>query len=87
MYTAGWNQPGYLPEMDVEEFDDFDEAAEFLYDNLDLNLSNNVDETDAAIRTNLAGLKHYIDQGRAFSYLALDGYAYWIDKVIDEDED
>ncbi len=85
MYTAGWNQPGYLPEMDVEEFDTFDDASEWLFDNLDLNLSNNVDETDAAIRTNLEGFEYIADQGRPFSYLALDGYAYWIDKVLDPD--
>jgi hypothetical protein len=85
MFTAGYNQPGYLPEMDVEEYDTFDDAAEFLYDELDLNLSNNVDATDAAIRTNLEGLQHEIDKGRPFAYLALDGYAYWIDKVLDDD--
>ena len=85
MFTAGWNQPGYLPSMEVEEFDDFDEAADWLYDELDLNLSNNVDATDAAIRENLKGFKHYADLGKPFSYLALDGEAYWVDKVLEDD--
>lgn len=85
MYTAGYNQPGYLPEMDVAEFDDYDEAADWLADELDLNLSNNVDESDAAIRVNLADFKRIADEGKPFSYLALDGYAYWVAKDIEDD--
>lgn len=34
MYVAGWNMPGYLPEMEPAEFDDFDSAKRFLIDEM-----------------------------------------------------
>ncbi|NIT36966.1 MAG: hypothetical protein GTN49_10795 [candidate division Zixibacteria bacterium] len=34
-FRAGWNMPGYLPETDPVSFDDFDEAREFISDELD----------------------------------------------------
>jgi hypothetical protein len=42
-YTAGWNQPGYLPESDPEAFETLDDAAAYLVDTL----ARFLDEDDA----------------------------------------
>ena len=34
MFVAGWNMPGYLPEMEPGEFDTADEARDFLVDEI-----------------------------------------------------
>lgn len=33
-YVAGWNMPGYMPEMEGSEFDSFDDAKQFIIDEL-----------------------------------------------------
>ena len=35
-YTAGWNSPGCLPEHDPYVFDTYEEAREFLFDELSI---------------------------------------------------
>lgn len=45
-YVAGWNMPGYMPDNDPAEFDDADEAREYLIYALDEEADNA--ETEAA---------------------------------------
>jgi hypothetical protein len=49
-FTAGWNTPGYLPETDPAEFDNFYEARDYLTDELNhrLYLAGFADADDQA---------------------------------------
>lgn len=34
-WVAGWNMPGYMPDSEPAEFDDFDDAKEYIADEID----------------------------------------------------
>lgn len=77
MYIAGFNQPGYLPESDPEEFDSFKDARDYLVQEMRLALEaddeNEID--DGNVEDFAAEL--YAETG-PFSALGPDGYAYWV---------
>ena len=69
-YVAGWNVPGYTPDMDPREFKRFDDAREFLISELsDLN--------DAARAIQM--IRSY-DVPGYFEVMGPDGYVYWVDE-------
>jgi hypothetical protein len=76
-FIAGFNQPGYLPDNDPEEFDTFEEARDYLADELDRAADDATEGGDLA-----DALEESADEIREetgpFSYLAADGYAYWV---------
>lgn len=47
MYSAGWNMPGYLPEMDPMEFGTFEEAKQFILNELTFAEDATENEEDA----------------------------------------
>ena len=86
-YTAGFNQPGYLPDSDPYEFDDFGEAQDYIIDELEnaADIASNADDPDAEAECEAA--KEEADQWRAEDgkhwNTYADGYAYWIMKEND----
>ena len=84
-YVAGWNMPGYLPEMDVADFDTFDEAKQFIIDELleQADQSGALDENDLADDFDEAAQDTNLET-RPFSVGPLDQYLYWVDEREDD---
>ncbi len=83
-YTFGFNQPGYLPDEDPIESDNFDDAQSICIDELENagDIAANSDDADAA--NDCEAAKEVAEQWRAndgphwLTYC--DGYAYWIEE-------
>lgn len=80
MFIAGFNQPGYLPESEAQEFDDRDEAMAYLVDEYERNLENDDEFSDAEIDEAVEKFKEHVSENAevTFSYLGIDDYAYWL---------
>ena len=83
-YIAGYNQPGYLPETDPVEFDDFDDAQSSIIDELD-----NAAEIAYNSDDDLAGqdcdeskeeAEQWNEGTETYWQAYCDGYVYWIVK-------
>ncbi len=87
-YAAGWNMPGYMPEMDVVHFDNFDDAKQYIIDELlnQADQSGALDEEDLAEDYNEAAEDTNLES-RPFSVGPLDQYIYWVDEISEEDYD
>jgi hypothetical protein len=84
-YAAGWNMPGYMPEMDVAHFDNFDDAKRYIIDEM-LSVADSVeDEDDAEEITNDAEDVNL--ESREFVYGPYDGYVYWVSEIPESDYD
>ncbi len=78
-WVAGFNQPGYLPESDPEVFDNYLDAVEYLRDELATSTEDyNEDEYEEAQNDFQAMLP--AEHDKEWSWLAPDGYAYWVMK-------
>lgn len=77
-YVAGYNQPGYLPEMEPQEFDTVEDAVDFLVEEFER--AEDDIEDDWALVVFVDELEN---QDEPFSILGPDGYAYW---VVEDDE-
>jgi len=91
MYTALYNMPGYLPEMDPQHFETLGEACDFIMDEMDVIATDCEDYHTAQKWANLnvafARIKHgsaAFDDHAAF--YGPDGYYYCIDTNYDEME-
>lgn len=85
-YSAGYNMPGYMPEMDPFETDDFDDAREFIVDELDNagDIAANSDDADAANECEDAkeDAENWTATGGNMYWSAYcDGYVYWITEL------
>ena len=84
MYTALWNMPGYLPEMEPATFDTLADACDFIMDEMDT-LANECDDYHVAsqwanLNIAFARIKH--GSANFDDHVALygpDGYYYCID--------
>jgi hypothetical protein len=47
-FSAGWNMPGYMPETDPQQFDSFEDAREYIADELD-RAADHVYDTDPSL--------------------------------------
>ena len=85
-FVAGFNQPGYMPDNDPAEFDNFDEAKRYIL--WWLNHAEEYAETDDAA-TDLCHFTRAINlESGPFSIQAPDGYIYWVvrDGFIENDK-
>lgn len=87
-WAAGWNMPGYLPEMDVQYFDNHDEACEFIRDQFEW-----LHESQADSDAWAPGMDYFSDLREDYeklcdygggAYSAPDGYWYWVDDIDEE---
>lgn len=88
-YAAGWNQPGYMPETEVQHFDHFDDAREYLVDEVtraaddandagDKNAEGECDEATGEIST-------WEESDGDYFQVFCDGYVYWINEIPEGD--
>jgi hypothetical protein len=68
-YVAGWNQPGYLPESEPEEFATFTEARNYLLDTVDRWLDEDWEEAD-------------VDSPTAEDIVSVLGYGWYKDYAL-----
>ena len=77
-YIAGWNMPGYMPDSEPQEFDDADEAREYIIEELQ-QLSDDLEDADdpliAQLQECINGLNNSTDTEQAFN---VGGYHYFI---------
>jgi hypothetical protein len=89
MFTAGWNQPGYLPESDPEDFEDFDDAKEVILDEIDRTADNAhlvndkkaIEECNAALDDADGWIGGELGHGDYWQVYC-DGYVYWIAREV-----
>lgn len=89
-YTAGWNNPGYLPESEPAHFDTFDEAVRYLVDTVerfwdedyaeDARTRSAFDERWLPVHTALHNASNTYDDGtHTFAETTGDGHLhFWI---------
>lgn len=76
MFTAGWNMPGTLPEMDPEEFEGFGDAKSFIVEEMEEQWDEeNDDDVADHWREVIAGT---MTNEKEFSEIGPDGYVYWV---------
>ena len=76
-YIAGWNQPGYLPETEPEEFDSFADAREYIAGEIDDQVEV-VDDIGEEMDDFAQEVRDIPGDQDSFSLLGPDGYAYWV---------
>mgnify|MGYP000467624731 CR=1 FL=1 len=67
-FSAGWNMPGYLPEMEPQYFDQFEEAKAFIYHELN------------ELECPSEDLQLIFDAAEPFC-LQFGDYVYWVDDL------
>lgn len=79
-YIAGWNMPGCLPEMEPAEFKTFEEAKQYVVDELEACLDACDDESDPDLidewATEEASAR--LETGPFETFPCPDGYVYWV---------
>lgn len=85
-YVAGYNQPGYLPETEPEEFDTWDEAWRYIISVIKDAEDDAGDADDEELAEDLAAFAEDVNlesRGEPFSTLGPDGYAYWVTEATE----
>lgn len=75
MYVAGWNQPGYLPDDEVAEFDTFDEAKRYIIGEIEYMSEDAETEEDSETYSSIAEDVN-LESG-PFSIMVGD-WAFWV---------
>lgn len=85
-YVAGYNIPGFLPEVEPATFDTFDEAKRFVIDELLLAADDCAAAENEAGAEELTAIAESVNlESGPFSWDAshVDGYAYWVEVAAD----
>jgi hypothetical protein len=89
VYNAGWNMPGYLPDSEPAQFDDADEAREYIAENMVDYADSLVESTDdnAESVAALLAVAEQVRDGDGELGVTVAGWHYWItaDTVDNED--
>lgn len=90
-YVVGWNMPGYLPDSEPSEFDDFESAKTYLLDTLKDGLEYESDEflTDSEIdqedadnwKWTIEDISNLKQADVPAEWYLPDGYCYFLDFV------
>jgi len=86
MFSAGYNMPGYLPEMEPAFFFSYENARDFLIDELRTIEEEQAQRDDVNIPKLGRHYNELIDDvqgGRLPVYDKYTGYVFWIDTVED----
>ena len=86
-WAAGWNMPGYLPDSEPAEFDNAEDAKQYIIDAVKRAEDETEDETEAET---LCGFAEDINLETADEFSAQCGaYVYWVreDGVMGLDDD
>lgn len=77
LYLAGWNQPGYLPEVPAESFSTHEDAVQYLRDTVDRWLDEDWEEPDV---DSLTADEIVYDAGFGF----YRDYTLWVVEIPDQ---
>lgn len=79
-FVAGWNMPGYLPEMEPAGFETFDEAKRFIIDELkSVEDSTAADGNETAAEEACSLAEDVNLESGPFTTGEVEGYVYWVD--------
>lgn len=79
-FVAGWNLPGYLPEMEPAFFSEFDDAKRFILNELgDLADDVGIDDDDKA--SEIDALREELNLESGPFCASVEGLAYWVETV------
>jgi len=78
-WVAGWNMPGYLPEMEPAFFENFDDAKRFVLNALgDAEEDAAIDDEDLA--ETISALRQDLNLKNDEFSKQCDGLAYWVEE-------
>lgn len=86
LWTAGFNRPGYLPEMEPMEPDSFGVAARFIVEELELEAERQAEsDNDSAAEECDSLIRDLMDAAKAGSEWSgrAAGYEWWIKESAD----
>lgn len=93
-FVSGFNMPGYLPDSDPHDFEDFDEAKAHIVELLEDDIESEVmtaehftfEGLQSESRVNLESLNHAVELVQAWTpgeqCITVHGFAYWVHVVI-----
>lgn len=80
-WVAGWNQPGYLPETEPEYFEHYQDAKDYILDNINVDLDS-LSWVDGEAFESLQELRHeIIAETDEFDSRIVGGLVYWVLKA------
>lgn len=89
VWTAGWNIPGYLPDEPAEVYESWDDARQYLDNELERAGDDFAhDDGEQTIVDQYAIARQLLDQSepdQAF-YARVGNYVWWIERIIHPDE-
>lgn len=89
VYAAGWNMPGFLPDSESCQFDDVDDAREYIAESIEDYADSLAESTDDSAES-VAALYAIAEQVRYESGelgITVAGWHYWITAETVENED
>lgn len=88
-YTAGWNMPGYMPDSEPAQFDEADDAREYIANNIvDYadSLADSTDDSAESVAALLAAAEQVRDSDGELG-ITVAGWHYWITAETVDNED
>ena len=86
-FIAGWNMPGYLPEMDPVDFDDFEDARDYVADEIDKTADNAYQTNDTATQNDAENAIDDTNDWNAsdgpYWQVYADQYVYWVEEKFE----
>ena len=79
-FYAGWNQPGYMPESESLETDDFDEARDYIVEELETLADEAAEMDDADLEEAADKAITEAKESRYPFTVYAGGYAFWVDE-------
>jgi hypothetical protein len=79
-FIAGWNTPGYLPDMDPMDFDTSEEALEFLRDACVQHFEDDEDIPDTVVDECRTGVKTWRTDDAGEFGITVGPIHYWISR-------
>jgi len=79
-YIAGWNMPGYMPDSEPVQFDDADEAWEYIADSMEEH-ADSLEDSTADNADNVAALRicaEVLRVGDGEFGITIAGWHYWV---------
>jgi hypothetical protein len=80
VYTAGWNMPGYMPDSEPVQFDEADDAREYIADNME-DYADSIEDAaddDSMSAAELRTISEQVRDGSGELGVTVAGWHYWI---------
>lgn len=89
VYAAGWNMPGFLPDSESFQFDDVDDAREYIAESIEDyadSLANSTDDSAESVEALLA-VAEQVRESDGEIGVTVAGWHYWITAETVENEE